>query len=131
MVVFNKRSMTTSVIHIDDFENDVFLIHEKIRIFISKYDPDYYVMVGEAWTQKTRRFNSMYQQIIDMVEESTSQIMKKRRSNIFAKTKNSSNPGPDKFELYEIIREKQNDEKSKILESENMATANLRWDIRI
>jgi hypothetical protein len=33
-----------------------------------------------------------------------------------AKTKNSTNQRPDKFESYEIIREKQNDENSKILE---------------
>jgi hypothetical protein len=30
--------------------------------------------------------------------------------------KNSTNQRPDKFESYEIIREKQNDENSKILE---------------
>ena len=48
LVIFNKRSMTTSVIHIDNFKNDVFLLHEKIRIFISIYDPDYYLMVSVA-----------------------------------------------------------------------------------
>ena len=34
----------------------------------------------------------------------------------FAKTKKSINPGPDKFELHEIIREKQNDDNSRIMD---------------
>ena len=117
LVVFNKRSMTTSVIHIDDFENDVFLIHEKIRILISKYDPDYYLMVGEAWTPKNQQIqqhvsaNYRHDRIVNLPNHEKTEII-----TFFAKTKNSSNPGPDKFELYEIIREKQNDEESKILE---------------
>ena len=27
-------------------------LDEKIRIFVSQYDPDYYVMVSEAWNQR-------------------------------------------------------------------------------
>jgi len=35
-----------------NFENDTFYLDEKIRILISKYDPDYYVMVSEGWIPK-------------------------------------------------------------------------------
>ena len=42
-----------------------------------------------------------------------------------AKTKNSINPGPDKFELYEIIREKQNDEESMVLELRKFSNGSL------
>jgi hypothetical protein len=52
LVIFNKRHRTTFVIHIDNLENDIFSIAEKIKIIVSKYDPDYYVMVGEAWMHK-------------------------------------------------------------------------------
>ena len=37
---------------------------EKIKFSVSKYDPDYYVMVGEAWTPKNneiqQRISSNY-----------------------------------------------------------------------
>jgi hypothetical protein len=117
LVIFNKSSMTTSVIHIDNFENDVFLIHEKIRIFISMYDPDYYLMVGEAWMPKNQqiqqRISAYYQHgnIVNLPNHEKTEII-----TFVAKTKNSTNQGPDKFELYEIIREKQNDEESRVLE---------------
>ena len=42
-----------------------------------------------------------------------------------AKAKNSINPGPDKFELYEIIREKQNDEESMVLELRKFGNGSL------
>jgi hypothetical protein len=29
-----------------------FVFEEKVRILISKYDADYYVLVGEVWTPK-------------------------------------------------------------------------------
>jgi hypothetical protein len=45
-VVFNKLTITASVVHVK-LENDMFHIDEKIRILVSKYDPDYYVMVGK------------------------------------------------------------------------------------
>jgi hypothetical protein len=126
LVIFNKRSMTISVIHIDNFENDVFLIHEKIRIFISKYDPDYYVMVGEAWMPKNQQIqqrisaNYRHGNIVNLPNHEKTEII-----TFVAKTKNSINPGPDKFELYEIIREKQNDEESKILELRKYGNGSL------
>jgi hypothetical protein len=49
LVIFNRRHRTTFIIHIDNLENDIFSMSEKIKIFVSKYDPDYYLMVGEAW----------------------------------------------------------------------------------
>ena len=52
LIIFNKRNRSTFIIHINNFENDIFYLDEKIRILISKYDPDYYVMVAEAWKPK-------------------------------------------------------------------------------
>jgi hypothetical protein len=52
LIIFNRRNRTTFIIHISNSENDIFYLDEKIRILISKYDPDYYVMVGEAWIPK-------------------------------------------------------------------------------
>lgn len=49
LIIFNKRNRTAFIIHINNFENDIFYLDEKIRILIFKYDPDYYVMVAEAW----------------------------------------------------------------------------------
>lgn len=44
------------MIHINyDVENDIFSLHEKFRILISKYDPEYYVVVSEAWSQKNNK----------------------------------------------------------------------------
>jgi hypothetical protein len=126
LVIFNKRSMTTSVIHLDNFENDLFLVDEKIRIFISIYDPDYYLMVGEAWMPKKQqiqqRISANYQHgsIVNLPNHEKTEII-----TFVAKTKNSINPGPDKFELYEIIREKQNDEMSKILDLRKFGNGSL------
>jgi len=55
LVIFNRRHRTTFIIHINyDLENDIFSLHEKVRILISRYDPDYYVVVGEAWSPKNK-----------------------------------------------------------------------------
>jgi hypothetical protein len=44
------------MIHINyDVENDIFSLLEKFRILISRYDPDYSVVVSEAWGQKNNR----------------------------------------------------------------------------
>jgi hypothetical protein len=59
-----------------------------------------------------------------MVIYASFQTMIKRKSFI-AKNKNSINPGPDKFELYEIKREKQNDENSNILELRKFGDGSL------
>jgi hypothetical protein len=52
LIIFNRRNRTTLIIHITNVENDIFYPDEKIRILISKYDPDYYVMIAEAWKPK-------------------------------------------------------------------------------
>ena len=84
---------------------------EKIKISVSKYDPDYYVLVGEAWIPKNleiqQRILSNYRHgnIIKLPSHEKVEIL-----TFIGKTKNSINRGPDKFELYEIIREKQNNE---------------------
>ena len=46
-----------------------------------------------------------------------------------AETKNSNNLKPDKSEVYEIIREKQYDEKSRILELKKFGGANFSLDV--
>ena len=43
----------------------------------------------------------------------------------YGKTKNSTNRGPDRHETYEIIREKQNDEKSRILDLKKISNGRL------
>ena len=64
LVIFNRRHRTTFIIHINNLENDIFSLHEKVRILISKYDPDYYVVVSEAWKPKNleiqQRISSNY-----------------------------------------------------------------------
>ena len=74
-------------------------------------------MVGEAWTPKNQQIqqrisaNYRHGSIVNLSNPEKTEIM------VFvAKTKNNINPGPDKFELYEVIREKQNDEEPTILE---------------
>jgi hypothetical protein len=52
LIIFNRLNRTTFIIHMSNFENDIFYLDEKIRIFISKYAPDYYVVVDEAWMPK-------------------------------------------------------------------------------
>jgi hypothetical protein len=126
LVIFNRRHRTTFVIHIDNLENDIFLMSEKIKIFVSKYDPDYYVMVGETWTPKDHEIqqrvsvNYRHGDIVKLPSHEKKEVL------IFtAKTKDSTDPGPDKFELYEIIREKQNDEESRILELRKFGNGSL------
>ena len=117
LIVFNRRNRTTFIIHINNRENDMFYVNEKIRIFISKYDPDYYVMVAEAWMPKNpeiqQRISSNYRygNIIKLPNHEKTEVL-----TFIAKIKNSINRGPDKSEMYEIIRENQSDEKSRILE---------------
>jgi hypothetical protein len=87
---------------------------EKIKISVSKYDPDYYVMVGEAWIPKNQHrisANHRHGSIVNLPNHEKTEIL-----TFVAKTKNSINPGPDKFELYEIMREEPNDEEFRILE---------------
>jgi len=101
-------------------------VAEKIKIFVSKYDPDYYVMVGEAWTPKNQEIeqrvsmNYRHGDIVKLSSHEKTEIL-----TFVAKTKNGINPGPDKFELYEIIREKQNNENSKILKLRKFGNGRL------
>jgi hypothetical protein len=126
LVIFNRRHRTTFVIHIDNLENDIFSIAEKIKIFVSKYDPDYYVMVAEAWMPKNQqvqqRISADYRHgsIVNLPDHEKTEIL-----TFVGKTKNSINSGPDKFGLYEIIREKQNDEMPKILELRKYGNGSL------
>jgi hypothetical protein len=55
LIIYNRRNRTTFIIHISNFANDIFYVDEKMRIYISKYDPDYYVMVSEAWIPKNHK----------------------------------------------------------------------------
>jgi hypothetical protein len=127
LVIFNRHDRTISIIHMDNLENDIFSMAEKVKILVSKYDPDYYVMVGETWTPKNQEIQqrvSMNYRHGDIVKLSSHE--KKEVLIFMAKTKNSINPGPDKFEQYEIIREKQNDEESKILELRKFGNGSLK-----
>ena len=86
-------------------ENDVFQMDEKIKISVSKYDPDYYVIVDEAWKPKNleiqQRISSNYRHgnIIKLPSHEKVEIL-----TFIGKTKNSINRGPDKSEVYEIVR---------------------------
>jgi hypothetical protein len=116
LIIFNRRNRTAIIIHINNFENDIFYLDEKIRILVLKYDPDYYVMVGEAWMPKNNEIqqrisNYRHGDIIKLPNYEKIETL-----TFIGKTKNSINRGPDKSELYEIIREKRNDENSRIIE---------------
>jgi hypothetical protein len=101
--------------------NYVFLPDEKVRILISRYDADYYVLVMEGWIPK----NCEIQERVD-VNYRSGDIAKlpsqerKETLGFIGKTKSSTNRGSDKSEVYEIIREKQNDKESRILELRKM-----------
>ena len=90
---------------------------KRSEIFVSQYDPDYYVMVCETWTPKDQQIqqritaNYRYGDIAKL-----SSHEKKEDLMFIAKTKNSNNREPDKSEVYEIIREKQYVENSRIIE---------------
>jgi hypothetical protein len=117
LIIYSKHSDTTSKILVTKLEKDVFTISEKIRILISKYDSDYYVLVSEGWMPKSQeiqqRISSNYQfgDITKLLSHERAEIL-----TFDAKIKNTVNREPDKYELYEIIRERPNDEKSRILE---------------
>jgi hypothetical protein len=100
------------MIYINNFENEIFYVDEKMRIYISKYDPDCYVMVSDAWVPKNHMSsNYQYGDVIKLPTHEKTEIL-----TFIGKTKNSVNRRPDKSELYEIIRERPNDERSRILE---------------
>jgi hypothetical protein len=119
LIIFNRHNRTTFIIHINIFENDIFYLDEKIRILISKYDPDYYIMVSEAWTPKNHKIqqqiasNYRHGDITKLPTYDKTEVL-----TFIGKTKNSVNRRPDKSDTYEIIR----DEKSRILELREFGT---------
>jgi hypothetical protein len=117
LIIYNRSNRTTFIIHISNFANDIFYVDEKMRIYISKYNPDYYVMVSEAWipknheTQQYMSSNYHYGDVMKLPNHEKAEIL-----TFIGKTKNSGNRRPDKSEMFEIIRERPNDERSRILE---------------
>jgi hypothetical protein len=127
LIIFKRRNRTTFIIHINIFENDIFYLDEKVRIFISKYDPDYYVMVSEAWMPKNHEIqqqissNYQYGDIIKLPTHDKTETL------IFiGKTKNSIKREPDKSEVYEIIR----DEISKIIKLRKFGEGRLDFGMK-
>ena len=92
LVVFTRHNRTTFIIHINYFENDIFYLDEKVRILISKYDPDYYVVVSEAWMpknleiQKRMSLNYLHGNITKLPSHEKTEIL-----TFVAKAKNSIN----------------------------------------
>ena len=125
LVIYNRRHKTTFIIHINyDLENDIFSLHEKIKILISKYDPDYYVVISEAWAPK----NNKIQQSVDYRRGDIAKLLSHDKTEVLTfigKTKNSINRGPDKSEVYEMVREKQNDENSRIMDLRKLNNGGL------
>jgi hypothetical protein len=117
LILFSLHNKTASLIHVSRFENDVFVTDEKVRILVSKYNSDYYVLIGELWRAKNAEIeeresiNYQYGNIAKLSAHEKIEIL-----TFVGKTKNSLNRQLDKSEVYEIIREKQNDEESRILE---------------
>jgi hypothetical protein len=55
---------------------------EKIKISVSKYDPDYYVMVGEAWIPKNQhRISADYRRgsIVNLPDHDKTEILAAQR----------------------------------------------------
>ena len=61
LILFNKRNKATFIIYINTSDDDMFYLHEKVRILIFLYDPDYYVVVSEAWAAP--KINKNQQQV--------------------------------------------------------------------
>jgi hypothetical protein len=117
LYVFNQRSNTSSVIFLKKLEDDVFPMREKFRILLSMYDPDYYVMVGEAWRPKSHKIQQRISK--NFRSGDIARLPSHERQEVltfYAKTKSTITRAPDKSEVYKIIRERPNDEKSRILE---------------
>ena len=114
---YSRHNNTFHVIMMDYPENDVFYMDEKIRILTSKYDLDFYAMVIMGWKPKN---NEIQQRVaVDYRNGNVAKLPYHEKTEVlmfYGKTKNSTNPGPDKPEIYEIIRERPNDEMSRILE---------------
>jgi hypothetical protein len=116
LIIFNRHKNAASEITLNALEKDVFLVEEKVRILVSKYASDYYLIIGEGWMPK----NIEVQQHISKNYQhgNIQQLSRHDKTEILifvAKTKDSTNLEPDKSEIYEIVRKKQNDEKSRIL----------------
>lgn len=116
LVLFSLHNKMSSIIPLFKFEFDAFLPDEKVRILVSKYDADYYVLVGEAWMPKNLEIQKRI--AVKYRNGNIAKLPRHKKREILtfiAKTKNSSTQQPDKCEVYEIIRENQNDEASRIL----------------
>jgi hypothetical protein len=116
LIIFNRHKNAASEITLNALEKDVFLVEEKVRILVSTYASDYYLIIGEGWMPK----NIEVQQHISKNYQhgNIQQLSRHDKTEILifvAKTKDSTNLEPDKSEIYEIVRKKQNDEKSRIL----------------
>jgi hypothetical protein len=117
LFVFDKLSNTTSIIFVEKLEKDIFSMGEKIRILVFKYDPDYYVVVAEGWRPRSDEIQQRISKNFRRGDIAKLPSHEREETLIFyAKTKNTINRVPDKSEVYEIIRERSNDEKSRILE---------------
>jgi hypothetical protein len=92
-------------------------MREKIRILVSMYDSDYYVVVGEAWRPKSHNIQQRISKNYQLSDITRLPSHERVETLIFyAKTKSTLTRAPEKSEVYKIIRERPNDEKSIILE---------------
>ena len=107
LIIFNRHKNVASGIILNTLEKDVFLVEEKVRILVSKYASDYYIIIGEGWMpgnlQVQQRISKNYQHgnIQQLSSHDKTEIL-----ILVAKTKDSTNLQPDKSEIYEIVREK-------------------------
>lgn len=72
---------------------------EKIRILVSKYDPDYYLMVGEAWMPKSDKIQQRVSE--DYRHGDIAKLSSHERTEIltfYAKTKIALIELPTKFQ---------------------------------
>jgi hypothetical protein len=117
LYIFNQRSKTSSIIFIKHLENDVFSMGEKFGVLVSMYDTDYYLAVGEAWVPKNDKIDEKISKNIRRGD--IARLPSNEREEVltfYAKTKNTTTRAPEISEMYKIIRERPNDETSRILE---------------
>ena len=117
LYVFNQRSKTSTVIFVENLENDVFSMREKFRILVSMYDTDYYLVVAEVWGPKSDKIPQKISQNFRRGDIARLPSQEREEGLVFyAKSKNTTTRAPEKSEMYKIIRERPNDETSRILE---------------
>ena len=82
-------------------------------------------MVSEAWAPKN---NKIQQSVRNYRRGDIAKLSSHDKTEVLTfigKTKNSINRGPDKSEVYEIVREKQNDENSRIMDLRKLNNGGL------